>query len=1037
MRNAMRKAVRIFRQHAPVLLVVFTLLALPRVSAAQVLGTVAGTVKDASGAVLPGVTVEVTSPALIEKVRAAVTDGAGQYQIINLPPGTYTVTFGLPGFSTVKREGVEVRPNFTSNIDGELRVGAVQETITVTGESPIVDIQSSAQTRAMTDQAFKELPSGGSWIQMAALVPAIRAGNTDVGGVLGDQTGAQVDAHGSRPGDGVSMIDGLRIGNMYLSSNLTNMSLSPLLFDQVDVSLAGQMGETGTNGVIMNAIPKSGGNTFSGTLLANGSGPDLQGSNVTSRLQSRGLQGASTTLKRLYDINGAVGGPLKRDRLWFYATSRYFTNEYFLAARFYATDPTAIVRTPDTSRQAFGGTYTYDNNGRVTLAINEKQKISGWYAFQYKVDPHWLIQIFQTSPEAVRITTWHTQLSTTKWTYTATNRLLFEAGLMAGESPDTIKLDPEQVGTCAAQASLAPRCIGIVEQNGFFTYRAPAGDPGLPVPGGFDWDDRLPSQTYNGSMSYVTGSHNFKVGAEMQRGYFQRNDTNDSTGGIWYRTTGGVPSFVSIQAPLAGWQNNLNYNLGLFAQDRWTVNRMTLSGAIRLDMLNESTEPFTAQPHRWLPNRNTTFAAVKNVPNWKDINPRVSLAYDLFGTGKTAIKASASRGVEQDSVRYAGLNNPATTVTTTTARAWEDDNGDFIPNCDLANGTAQGTQRLGGAPDGVDYCGPWLSPTFGTAVPGTRYDRSIMEGWGVRPYNWEFSAGVQQEVMPRVSASFAYFRRINGNFQVTDNEALTLADFTQYSVTAPRTQTLGGTLPNAGATVGGLFDQNAIVAPRNLVRDASDFGKQLLHWDGFDLTMDARLRNGVFLQGGVSAGKTTFDNCEVAQVQPEVLSGLAGIAQAGQGGVWTPLAYCHQESPFLAQYKALASYALPWYGIRVSGTLQSLPGPQISGNQIYNNTNRVDLTTLGRPFTNAQANVNLIEPGSLYGDRLNQIDLRLTKIVNVGRGRLDLNVDFYNAFNSDAIITESGSFAVAPVAWRQPLTVIQPRFVKFAARWDF
>jgi hypothetical protein len=181
------------RQRAAALLLALGLLTLPCVSAAQVLGTVAGTVKDASGAVLPGVTVEVSSPALIEKVRSSVTDGSGQYRIINLPPGNYTITFTLTGFSNVRREGIEVSANFTATIDGELKVGAVEETITVSGESPIVDVQSSAQTRTVSAETFKEIPSSGSWIQMAALVPAIRAGNTDVGGVLGDQTGAQVD----------------------------------------------------------------------------------------------------------------------------------------------------------------------------------------------------------------------------------------------------------------------------------------------------------------------------------------------------------------------------------------------------------------------------------------------------------------------------------------------------------------------------------------------------------------------------------------------------------------------------------------------------------------------------------------------------------------------------------------------------------------------------------------------------------------------------------------------------------------------------
>src|SRR5215471_15942187 len=508
------------------LVMLTALFGLPAGAGAQELGTIAGVVKDASGAVLPGVTVEAASPALIEKVRTVVTDGSGQYRIISLPPGIYSVTFSLTGFSNIRREGLEVVIGVTAQANVDMKVGAVAETITVSGQTPVVDVQSATQIRTVTAQSFKELPSGGSWIQMAALTPAVRASNVDVGGVLGDQTGAEVSAHGSRNGDGVSMIDGMRIGNMYLSSNLTNMSLSPLLFDEVNVQIAGQMAETGTNGVIMNAIPRSGGNRFSGTVLMNGSGPSLQGNNITANLQSRGVAAASATLKKLYDINGAVGGPIKQDKLWFYATSRYFTNEYYLAARYYAVDPSTAIRANDTSRQAYAGTYTYDNNGRLTWAISDKQKLSTWYAYQYKVDPHWLLQVFNASPEAARITTWHTQLSTTKWSYAATNKLLFEAGVMAGGSPDTILIDPNQVGTCPSQGTLAPRCIGIVSQNtGNFNYRAPTG---------FDFDDHLPSQSFVGSATYVTGSHSAKVGFEMQRGHFWRGDNNASTGGLWY-----------------------------------------------------------------------------------------------------------------------------------------------------------------------------------------------------------------------------------------------------------------------------------------------------------------------------------------------------------------------------------------------------------------------------------------------------------------------------------------------------------------------
>jgi hypothetical protein len=943
---------------------------------AQTLGTIAGAVKDASGAVLPGVTVEASSPALIERVRTAATDGTGLYRIVNLPPGLYTVTFTLPGFNQVRHEAVQVAAGFTATIDADMRVGAVEETITVTGESPIVDLQSAAQTRSVSAEIFKELPSSGSWLQMAALMPAVRASIQDVGGILGDQTGAQVSAHGSRAEDGVSMLDGLRIGNMYQSSNLTNMSLSPLLFEQVDVQLAGQSGETGTNGVIMNAIPKSGGNTFSGSALVNGSAPSLQGNNVTDRLQSRGLAGASTTLKTLYDLNVAVGGPIKRDRLWFFATSRYFTNEFYVAGRFFPVDVSAVRREDDRSRQAFGGTYTYDNNGRVTWALTSKQKLSTWYAYQYKVDPHWLIQTFVQAPEASRVTTWHTQLSTTKWTYTATNRLLFEVGVAAGASPDTIKVDPGRIGG-----------IAIVEQGGAvaapLTYRSPTG---------FDFDDRLPSQTIKASASYVTGSHNAKLGFEMQRGHFERNDNNDSTGGIWYTTRDYAPQFVTIQAPLQGWQNNLNDNLGIFAQDRWTMKRMTVSGGLRLDLQKESTKPFTAAPHRWLPNRHDQLAAVENVPNWKDIDPRLSVAYDLFGNGKTALKASVSRSVEQDSIRYASANNPATTLQTQTQRTWNDTTypvGDprrnnFFPDCDLLVSAANGE------------CGPWQTPSFGSSVPGTVYDRATMNGWGLRPSNWEFSVGAQHQLLPRVSASAGYFRRINANFFVVDNEALGRGDFTEYSVVAPSTDPR---LPNAGQTIGGIFDPNAIVAPRNVIKAASQFGNQFAHWDGFDISVDTRLPGGLLVQGGVSSGRTMTDNCEIIDAVPESLqaavpapAGIQPLLTAAANGAWTPKQYCHQETPFLAQYKALASYTLR-YGVRLSGTFQSIPGPQIAANNIYVGS----VPSLGRPFTLGQANVNLVEPGTLYGDRLNQFDLRFTKIVSVGRGRVDLNVDLYNA----------------------------------------
>src|SRR5206468_6646377 len=153
----------VMRHIARAVFLAVALAAVAQPAAAQTLGTIAGAVKDASGAVLPGVVVEVASPALIERVRTSTTGGTGLYRIVNLPPGLYTVTFTLPGFNQARREAVQVAAGFTATIDGEMPVGAVEETVTVAGVSPVVDLQSAAQTRSVSAEAFKQLPSSGSW----------------------------------------------------------------------------------------------------------------------------------------------------------------------------------------------------------------------------------------------------------------------------------------------------------------------------------------------------------------------------------------------------------------------------------------------------------------------------------------------------------------------------------------------------------------------------------------------------------------------------------------------------------------------------------------------------------------------------------------------------------------------------------------------------------------------------------------------------------------------------------------------------------
>jgi hypothetical protein len=994
-------------------------LLIPAGLSAQALGTITGVIKDPSDAVLPGVTVEASSPVLIEKTRTVVSEASGQFSIVNLPPGTYNVSFSLTGFSPVNREALVVSIGVTVTLNITMRVGSVAESVTVTGETPVVDLRSTSATTVADARVFKEVPTGGSWVNVAQLIPAVNSaffGNRDVGGLQGDQTGTQVSVHGGLAGDGVSMIDGMRIGNMYLSSNLTNMSLSPLLYDEVNISFSGQIAESGTNGVLMNAIPKSGGNTFSGSFLVNGSWPALQASNEgTDRLKARGAP-ERDSLKTLYDINGAIGGPIKKDALWFYFTSRYFTNEYYMAGQYYPVDPSAFVRTPDLSRQAFAGTWTADNNIRLTWAPTAKQKISGWYAYQRKDDPHWLQQILFESPEAAQIVKWPTQLSTITWTYAATNRLLLEAGVAPGASPDKINQPPENI------AGVPVFEVGGADVPPSFANRASWFN---------DFDDHLPSQTYKASMSYVKGSHNLKAGMQMQRGHFTRNDSNHQLGDYYILSINGMiaPPHVglpTITSPLAGWTDRLNYNLGLYGQDSWTVKRLTLNAGVRFDFQNESVDAYHYGPGPWLPNRNIDYPEIKNVPNWKDVNPRINAAYDLFGNGKTAIKGSVSRSVQQDSIGIAQANDPAANPNVTSvSRVWLDFNNDRIPNCDLSNPALQ---------VGLDLCDAWLNPNFGNPAVATTYDPNIMIGWGVRPNNWEYSASVQHEVIPRLSVSAGYFRRVRGNFWVTDNEAVSASDYSFYSVTVPNDPGL----PNSGQVISGLPDLNPdkVGQIHNVVKDASQFGSQIEHWDGFDITATGRFQK-LIIQGGVSSGRRLTDNCGVVGKVPEAeFQVVAGFTN----GVIYP--FCHVSEPMLTQVKGSASYLLPWWDIRVSGTLQSVTGPLVVARNTYVGTG----DGLGRAFSSGTSTVNLISgfldttpfgtsSSTLYGDRLNQVDLRFTKILRFGsRGSVDLNVDLYNAFNSDAILSEQQNYGVT---WRNAQGVIQPRFVKFHVRWDF
>src|SRR5687767_8503081 len=308
-------------------------------SPAYAQATLTGVVRDASGAVLPGVTVEATSPALIEKVRSVVSDNSGQYRIVDLRPGTYSVTFTLPGFNTVKRDGITLSGDFVATVNADLRVGNVEETITVTGESPIVDVQSARVQTIVDREVLSAIPSSRNANGIQALIPGLSSGG-DSGGITGGSGGMAGFIHGARASDSRTLHDGINTGWAGANSNAAVSNVAGA--QEVVLTTSGGLGEAETGGVALNIIPRDGGNTFSGTLFMSGANGAMQGSNYTQALRDAGLR-SPQQLKKVYEFNPMGGGPILRDKLWFYGTYREIYSENTVPGMFFnknAGDPT-------------------------------------------------------------------------------------------------------------------------------------------------------------------------------------------------------------------------------------------------------------------------------------------------------------------------------------------------------------------------------------------------------------------------------------------------------------------------------------------------------------------------------------------------------------------------------------------------------------------------------------------------------------------------------------------------------------------------
>jgi hypothetical protein len=319
-------------------------------------------------------------------------------------------------------------------------------------------------------------------------------------------------------------------------------------------------------------------------------------------------------------------------------------------------------------------------------------------------------------------------------------------------------------------------------------------------------------------------------------------------------------------------------------------------------------------------------------------------------------------------------------------------------------------------------CGTISDLSFGSTRPSTSFRPGDSYGLELAAGQLGVLGSVQHQLLPRVGLNVGYFRRVYTNFQVTDNRAAAASDYTSFGFTAPVDPRLpdGGGYPVSGYV---NLNPNKVGQVDNLVTSASNYGSQIEHWNGVDASVNIRLAT-VRLQGGMSTGRTSTDICDVAAQVPEML-GTLSIDQ------------CHQDTNFLTQVKFLALYTIPRIDVSVSGTLQSANGPPITA--AYVALNALVQPSLGRPLSGGAANqtVAIIQPGTVYSGRINQLDLRFSKLLRFGPTRSSINFDLFNALNANPITIVNTNYSGTGTGWLQPQGILPARLFKFSLQFDF
>jgi flavin-binding protein dodecin len=771
---------------------------------AQGVGAIAGSVLDDAVLPLPGVTVTLSSAGVIGGDQEILTDARGTYQFVRLVPGTYTVTARLVGFSTRVQEGIVVNADATARADLQLAIGALQETITVTGEAPVIDTQSTLRQQVMSREAIDALPARTDLWTIGKHVPGLVFNKHDVGG---SESFAQSYAtvHGSLTSENGYMVDGMEVALPRGTGGFVAGYWDAFMFDEVNYQVANAPAERSRGGILYNMITRTGSNNFTGQAQLIGTGNRLQSNNISPALRTQLLKQVrpqvlaanpdiepSAEILDLYDFSARASGPIIEDKLW-YATAvkRMILNQIRLGSY----DPDGSPVLDDSLMRNFSTKLSWQvaRDSQLHYLFNFNQKTAFHYAGNTRTS-------FRESA-ATWLQNNQNKLHQVKWTDAISSRMVMDASVSHYRSV---------LGCCNKQPEVQVGDIPIfdtvqrIQRVSMPTYQSG------------------PQQRNNflTSLSYLTGAHDLKIGYQYMLIWNRRLDVSYShfPAGLEILTRNDVPSAVrTYNTPTTN--NNRAADHAVYFQDRWSPHRKwTLNLGVRIEstygrQLHE--DGFVCQATTIFI-QGQCFAASEGVPDFLDVTPRLSAIYDVTGDGRTALKFTANRYMIPIGSDYLSLVNPLRVTRDT--RAWTDANGDFMPQ--------------------LEELGPSTGFNLGTT---NRFADDL-----VRPHTMEYSVALERELFRGFVANVAYYNRSVHRNLGSRNLAVPTDSYIPMQVT----EALSGeqvTVFNQDPALRGQFD-----------RVYGNYPEMDQTYNGVEVTFNKRLDRWSIL-GGLTVGRATGD----------------------------------------------------------------------------------------------------------------------------------------------------------------------------------